>query len=151
MDKEITPKSVHAANVAQGFYDTQRSVLEKMENNDIHFTEEEIDAVKIAFQMQRLMLMVSELGEACEALRKGKTTSLMNNPFNVVSDLDPNSEYDVKYYAEHFKDTAEDEKADTLIRLYDDAGRVGYDLEAHVRMKLAYNATRPFRHGGKKC
>lgn len=42
------------------------------------------------------------------------------------------------------------ELADVLIRIGDYCGRKGWDLEAAVKMKMAYNATRPHRHGGKK-
>lgn len=41
------------------------------------------------------------------------------------------------------------EFADILIRLADYAERFGIDLEAEVHRKMAYNKTRPYRHGGK--
>jgi NTP pyrophosphatase (non-canonical NTP hydrolase) len=42
------------------------------------------------------------------------------------------------------------EFADVLIRLLDDCYLFGIDLEAEVRRKIAFNATRAFRHGGKR-
>lgn len=42
------------------------------------------------------------------------------------------------------------ELADVLIRIFDFAGKHGVDLEAAVKLKMDYNATRPHRHGGKK-
>lgn len=42
------------------------------------------------------------------------------------------------------------ELADVLVRIGDVAGLYGIDLEAAVAEKLAYNKTRPARHGGKK-
>lgn len=42
------------------------------------------------------------------------------------------------------------ECADVLIRLVDLCARYGIDLEAEVDRKLAYNRTRPHRHGGKR-
>lgn len=42
------------------------------------------------------------------------------------------------------------EAADVLIRLLDTCRRRGVDLEYEVQRKLAYNATRGHRHGGKR-
>ncbi len=65
----------------------------------------------------RLMLIVSELGEALEALRH--------------DDID------------NFKE----ELADVAIRLGDLCGGLGIDLEAEIEKKMKYNETRPYKHG----
>lgn len=41
------------------------------------------------------------------------------------------------------------EMADVLIRLLDTAQRTGIDLRAEYERKMAYNRTRPFKHGKK--
>ena len=41
------------------------------------------------------------------------------------------------------------ELADVLIRIADMCGKYGIDLEAAVKMKMEYNRSRPYRHGGK--
>lgn len=43
------------------------------------------------------------------------------------------------------------ELADTVIRVLDLCGFLGIDLEWHLAQKHAFNATRPWRHGGKSC
>lgn len=42
------------------------------------------------------------------------------------------------------------EFADVLIRLMDACERFGVDLAAEYERKIAYNRTRPYRHGGKR-
>ena len=41
------------------------------------------------------------------------------------------------------------ELADVLIRVADLAESAGIDLNAALKIKMHYNATRPWRHGGK--
>lgn len=43
------------------------------------------------------------------------------------------------------------EYADILIRIGHYCRLLGIDLEYEVKRKLAYNATRPYRHGGKRA
>jgi NTP pyrophosphatase (non-canonical NTP hydrolase) len=43
------------------------------------------------------------------------------------------------------------ELADAVIRILDLCEWLGIDLEAEILRKHAYNATRPYRHGGKTC
>lgn len=42
------------------------------------------------------------------------------------------------------------EIADALIRILDYAAHRNWNLDQIVELKLAYNRTRPYRHGGKK-
>jgi NTP pyrophosphatase (non-canonical NTP hydrolase) len=42
------------------------------------------------------------------------------------------------------------EFADVFIRLLDDCARFGVDLEAEYERKMAYNRTRPYRHGKRR-
>lgn len=66
-----------------------------------------------------LALVHSEVSEAVESLRKEDNE-------HVVEEL-----------------------ADVLIRIFDLCGRHHWDLEDAVLKKMAFNKTRPYRHGGK--
>lgn len=43
------------------------------------------------------------------------------------------------------------ELADCVIRILDFCEGFGINLEAALLMKMEYNKTRPYKHGGKKC
>jgi len=83
-----------------------------------------------------LMLIVSELGEACEALRnddrqekKCKTCGAKEVTWR--------------------KDTFEDELADVVIRVMDMCEALHINLDWQIEQKLNYNKTRPIKHGKK--
>lgn len=42
------------------------------------------------------------------------------------------------------------ELADVVIRIMDYCGHAGIDLQSALLMKMKYNESRPYRHGGKK-
>lgn len=83
---------------------------------------------------QKLLLIHSEVSEACEADREGDLYSFtedkrgLEKPEGLMPEL-----------------------ADVLIRTLDlmrfIAKRKGYDIDAIVQEKMAYNTTRPQRHG----
>lgn len=114
-------KKVHELNVAKGFYDEQPS------------------------KDRQIMLVVSELSEAYESVRKGRKA---NKDFVDVVTESNNYMMCIKEDFELFvKDTEEDEIADAVIRLLDYCGNRGINLDAHINLKLAYNQLRPYKHG----
>jgi NTP pyrophosphatase (non-canonical NTP hydrolase) len=84
-----------------------------------------------------LMLIVSELGEACEALRTGKLQGghVLDRKGKKIRD------------AIWLKDTFSDEIADVFIRLGDMCQALGIDIEWQIKKKMSYNKEREFRHG----
>jgi NTP pyrophosphatase (non-canonical NTP hydrolase) len=80
----------------------------------------------------KLMLMVSELSEAMEELRSGHDRNEV-------------------YYSETGKpEGVPIELADCLIRILDYCGQWGIDIDMAVAEKMAYNKTRPYKHGNKQ-
>ena len=76
--------------------------------------------------LEKIALIVSELGEAVEELRHNKPVSYTVNgkPEGVLMEL-----------------------ADTVIRIADMCGYNQWDLEGAIKEKMAFNATRPYKHG----
>jgi NTP pyrophosphatase (non-canonical NTP hydrolase) len=93
---------------------------------------------------ESLMLIVSELSEALEADRKGKREDerwASEHKYVPPNAVKKNS------YKKYIKGTVEEEIADAVIRLCDLAGIYKIDLDWPVRAKMAYNNTRPYKHG----
>ncbi len=114
--KELCKKA-HNMAIEKGFWETFENGTAMPRNNS-----------------ELLMLIVTELGEACEALRK-------NNRQKIDSSLSGDKRINWK------KDTFEDEIADTFIRLADMCEALGIDIEWQIEQKMRYNETRPHKHG----
>lgn len=98
---------------------------------------------------ERIALMChSEISEAVEEYRNGMPPAYV---FDATADaLSRYNESIDEWAPEDKPEGVAVEMADCLIRLLDWFGAMGYDLEAIVRAKCAYNETRPYRHGGKQ-
>lgn len=92
---------------------------------------------------QLLALMHSEISEALEELRKGVPVSHTY----YSAELDAYAPYALKSPAK--PEGVPSELADVVIRVFDFCGLNGIDLETIIEEKLAYNASRAHKHGGK--
>lgn len=125
-------KEAHATAVEKGFWDKNRN------------------------KSELLMLIVTEIAEACEALRK-------NNRQISLKEYNENQDKYIKTLAKqgvHLgfqmhepnrwkKDTFEDEIADVFIRLGDLCEAENIDIEWQIKEKMKYNKTRERLHGKK--
>lgn len=111
---------------------------------------------------ERLCLIHSEVTEALEDYRAQHEVA----PLGIsLRDVYYQGEDDIQFSRSSFKtnENGQDvevlnkpvgfpsELADIVIRVCDLAGFLGIDLETAIKDKMAYNATRPHRHGGKAC
>jgi len=108
----------------------------------------------------KLMLMVTELAEACEFARSNPNRDLSIDYFEAPPGA--NLQGLCPYYDDAVLRVVSEtgavlpkpegvpsELADTIIRIFDDARSWGIDIAAAMKRKMLFNATRPLRHGGK--
>ena len=124
-------KRAHGTAKEKGFWDTERNVSEM------------------------LMLIVSEVAEAQEALRKNHYAN-QEVVDSLAQDLEldkTDEEFLLKTlvwkgkFEDNIKSTFQDEIADVAIRLFDLCGGLNIDLEKHIEMKMKYNSMRGYKHG----
>lgn len=92
------------------------------------------------------MLIVSEVAEATEEVRKGAPPVYQCGPTDPAirtPDMKECWNGQLKPEGELI------ELADAMIRIADYCGHKDWDLSAAIEMKMKYNKTRPHRHGGK--
>jgi len=109
----------------------------------------------------KLMLVGSELAEAQDELRTGHPideTYYTTPPVPTSLAVEFPSGGDAQEYWNEYQAAIPGPKkpegfpseiADAVIRLFGVAYETGIDLEAAIREKMAYNDTRPFKHGKK--
>jgi len=115
-------QEAHANAVAKGWWDEDRSFGEI------------------------IALIHSEASEALEDFRAGrKPDQVWYELKGAIGALSANEQLSPEYKPCGIPS----ELADIVIRVFDVCGRYGIDLERVIREKMAYNATRPRKHGGK--
>lgn len=124
MELNLLAKTIHENAVDKGFYDKKKEVG------------------------TLLMLIVSELGEAMEADRKGRhATGLQVNTYLCLARTEHDKDKLDNSFKSSVKDTFEDEIADALIRILDMCAYMNIDIESHVIAKMDYNKRRQRLHG----
>lgn len=118
--KELIKQS-HKTAVEKGFWEGKTVNIKQASHKFLRGEEGDRNNSEL------LMLMVTELGEACEALRHGN----------------PQSEHIPEFTS------VEEELADTVIRLADMCGARGYRLEEALKAKMKFNKGRAYKHGKK--
>jgi NTP pyrophosphatase (non-canonical NTP hydrolase) len=118
--KELVKKA-HENAVNKGFWEDYRfavmSVKQSLNENFNEYIRDNAKILKTNCITTRLMLIVGEVAEAMEGLRKNDS------------------------------DNFEEELADIVIRVADLAGGLGIDLETEIIKKMDKNKDRPYKHG----
>lgn len=114
-------KIVHDTAKEKGWYDKERSPLEAH------------------------MLMVTELSEATECVRQDLPAVYAEaETGKTLTNIQDIAQLGLKPEGEAV------ELVDALIRIADYFGYKGWDLEQVLQLKMDYNFSRAYRHGGKK-
>lgn len=93
-----------------------------------------------------LLHIIVELSEAVEADRNDKFVKQEDiEKYKKIED----EEYRNSFFYNKIKDTFEDEIADCFIRLGDLCGKIGIDIDFHIKAKMDYNKCRAYLHGKK--
>lgn len=92
----------------------------------------QLDQATTNYIASKLLMIGTEVSEAAEALRVG---DMIGDPVKFSHDRKP--------------DGLKSELADIIIRVVDLAEALGMDMDQALKDKMAYNATRSYRHGNK--
>lgn len=117
----------------KSFYDSVHAIIDVCYKRALHngFWDEEENALipESKVKALKVALMAEELFEAFKEIRDGNG----NGP----SDHIPEFNYE------------EEELADVIIRIFDYAGKYKLRLPEAILAKIAYNKSRPYKHGKK--
>jgi len=92
-----------------------------------------------------IALIISELTEALKADQGGKRSSIPVT-YGCVDEMIAESNFKTNFEF-YFKDYFNAEIADTFIRLFDLCGALEIDIESHIKLGMAYNKLRDYKHG----
>lgn len=164
MKVKLNCTKINQANIKKGFWDERKKILDK----NITYTHlSSVDPntmqkfVEDAVVTQLLFLIISEVSEAGEALRKNRRADLESMNVRVkelTNSINPHMSEELRLkesekifkdlFEKYSKDTFEDEIADVFIRLADMCGGLGMNnIMTHIEMKLEYNKLRAKKHG----
>lgn len=98
-----------------------------------------------------LALCHSELSEALEEYRDGKPMLYCEGGYAMNEKCRSGKKCSPECFRGNIKpEGVAVEMADCMIRILDWCGREGIDIDAIMKLKMEYNRTRAYKHGGKR-
>lgn len=134
--------------------DLQTEIGEINEKSGFNQAQDVPEEYRPFYYSTKIMLMVTELAEAAEEIRKGRAVDeeylgYPPVPASLAVEF-PSGGDATEHWQAHTVGKPEgvpSELADTVIRAFSFAYEAGIDLDAVIHNKLAYNRTRELKHG----
>lgn len=102
---------------------------------------------------ERIMLVVTELAEAVESIRRNEPAiwqkGMINNPLSNQDEPIKFYPHDPEWLVSQKPEGVLTELADATIRIMDICESQGWDLSKAIELKHNFNKCREYRHGGK--
>lgn len=145
-ESSIKKIAFHANKTAnsKGFWDDDNEFIEYLQKNNQEKFAKVFNNYRIT---TRIALVITELGEAVEAVRTSERRHANMKAFTrdvLEGDVDF-----VDAFIDHLKHTPEEELADAVIRLFDMCEELYPYTWKIMFAKMAYNQTRGRKHGKK--
>jgi len=149
--------SIGAANAAKGFHDEGDALRHQVASpfvgeSDMSGEVARYDATNLRnYYANKLLLVVSEVVEAHDELRKGRAVddTYYSSPSHDYMDANEADAYLVEHGFPAKPEGFLSEASDVVIRMFDLCDEAGLDLAAMIEEKLEFNATRNHMHGKK--
>jgi len=139
--------SIGAANAAKGFHQEGAALSKEVAERPRYLSGPAANLRN--YYANKLLLVVSEVVEAHDELRKGRAIdeTYYSSPSHDYMDADEADAYLVEHGFPAKPEGFLSEASDVVIRMFDLCNEAGLDLPAMIQEKLAYNATRNHMHG----
>jgi hypothetical protein len=141
MELNRLAEEIHATAVGKGWWGDLSDYLGK----EVELSGGTFDMLAERNFGEVIALIHSEASEALEEYRNGRTMG------EIYYSCSASDECNTPNCSGRKPEGVPSEMADIIIRVLDACAAYGIDIDAAVAEKMAYNKTRPHKHGGKRA